>query len=641
VVNYNFVPKALAPLKKQRLLDKIAVFDMETSPWLMDTYGMTEKEVMRWHNKPIKPFLVGLLIDGEITYYDGKDCVKDFLIDYLHFSRRPYICFAHNGGKFDFLSLYETLRSDPELSEKFTAKAHMAHSRMIAMTVYDKHKHTWKFRDSFALLSSSLEKLCEDFKPEHNKLEMSEEDYHIPYKGHEQFWKRYLDNDLWSLFEILTMFNKVIAEVGGCVGFTIASTAMSTFRKKFLKQPIPTYFKWNNFVRIGYSGGRVEVFNMYAMDVNKPYYYYDCNSEYPSVMYEQKFPISKPERVHYKDADECIGKCGIMECDVITPPDLDIPILSFRTPDKKLLFPLGSWRASYEFSLIEKALKYGYVIKPKRVIEFQGERIFNEYVGRFYDLKKHSEGAVQKTMKLLLNCLYGKFGEKSEREELVTDPDDDIIGTFPTDSEFGYTIRKFLRYSGHHLPAIAARVTALAQLRLYNFIEYAQSKGGTIYYCDTDSVITDVRLPTSRELGEWKLEHEFIEGAFLAPKTYCLHTFDKDKPFKLVMKGFSKSLQNHLTLKDFERALPPHNDFTPFQEMRISPASFKTIYRRHLDGFVTEVSKKSIKQIYTKRKINDDLTTEPLQVINGEVQWAVQPSEELEPYEEEITFPEE
>jgi len=628
--NYSYTPKTLAPLKKQRLLNNIAVFDIETNRWADDTHGMSTEEINSWHNKKIEPFLAGLLIDGEVTFYEGADCINDFLRDYLVHANRKYVCFAHNGGKFDFLALYESLKRNKKLGERFFSRPFMAHSRMLALTVKDHHKHAWKFRDSYSLLSAGLPDLCRDWKPEHSKLDMPID---VPYKGNEALWKKYLTNDLWSLYDILNLFNGVIKDVGGSVGYTIASTAMSTFRKKFLTQEIPTYFIWNDFIRGGYSGGRVEIFNMYAMNVDKPYYYYDCNSEYPSVMYDNIFAIGKPERVHYKDADECKGKCGMMECDVITPPDLDIPILPYRTEEKKLLFPLGSWTATYEFSLIEKAIRYGYDIRPKRVIEFEGDSIFREYVGRFYDLKKHSEGAVRQTMKLLLNSLYGKFGERPDKEELITDPDEDITGALPLNDDFGYCVRKFRKHNAHHLPEISARVTALAQLRLYSFIEKVQQRGGRIYYCDTDSVITDIRMPTSQELGDFKLEHEFIEGVFLAPKTYCLHTYETDNPYKFVMKGFSKSLKEHLTFKDFEKALPPHNDYTAFQEYRVQPASFKTIMRRHLDGFVTEVTKKSIKSPYNKREVLDDLSTRPLQVINGEVQWKIPPRQELEPYE--------
>jgi hypothetical protein len=629
MANYNYKPEALKPLKKQRLLTNIAIFDIETDEWLPDTYRVPKEKIMEWHDRPLNPFLAGTLIDNKITIYEGKNCIKDFLNDYLIEENRGRICYAHNGGKFDFIALFEILRRDKHLERKFLMKTHMAHSRIITFKVKRRNSNrVWFFRDSFALLPDSLADLCDSFKPVHLKLERP----HDKYKGNEKEWQNYFKNDLLSLNEILVMFNQVIKDVGGSIGNTIASTAMATFRKKFLHQDLPTYYEWNDFIRKGYYGGRVEVFNMYAIDCGKPYYYYDCNSEFPAVMHDNIFPVSKPIRVDYADADECFGKCGVMECLVTTPKHLNIPILPYRTLEKKLIFPLGTWKGTYEFSLIEKAVMNGYEIKPLRTIEFEGEPLFKPYVDAFYTLKRQSEGAFQRTMKFLLNCLYGKWGERQDREELITDPDEDITGAFPLDDEFGYCIRKFQRFSAYHQPATASRVTSLAQLKLYSMFEEIQRRNGTIYYCDTDSVITDVRIPTSKELGEWKLEHEIIEAVFLAPKTYCLHTYDKDDPYKIVMKGFSNKMREHLSFQDFEDALPPNNNFSKFSEYRIAPASIKQIGTRHLHGFVTQVMPRSISHIYDKREIEDGLTTCPLQVEEGIVNWTTDPF--IEVYDE-------
>jgi hypothetical protein len=43
--------------------------------------------------------------------------------------------------------------------------------------------------------------------------------------------------------------------------------------------------------------------------------------------------------------------------------------------------------------------------------------------------------------------------------------------------------------------------------------------GGNIYYSDTDSIVTDLELPTSmvdpKVLGKLKLEHEVVRGYFI------------------------------------------------------------------------------------------------------------------------------
>lgn len=609
MANYGFIPRALAPLAKQRLLKNIAVFDIETTSWPDDCGSLTETEKQSWNNRRIEPFLV-MFTDGKRRlFWEDPDCMKDFLKDHLTHKNRQWVTFAHNGGKFDFLALYETLIRDPGLSKRFHAVPFLAHGRIIALKIKDADKHVWHFRDSYSLLLASLNNLCKAFKPAHMKLSRPV----VPYAEAVESWREYGMNDCLALYEILNMFNDTIRDVGGAVGYTIASTAMLTFRKKFLKQELPNYFAFNTIFRNAYYGGRVEIIRMHAPDRGTPYYYYDVNSEYPAVMYENCFPVSKPRSVRYKDVFDCCGRCGIMEASIISPNKLDIPLLPYREPSsKKLLFPLGRWVGWYDFSLIEKALSLGYRIKPLRCYEFDDAPLFREYVSTFYKLKSESEGALRETMKRLLNSLYGKFGEHHEREELITDPDEDITGSFPYDDVFGYSIRKYVRYSAYHLPAIAARITALAQLKLYSYIEKAVAAGGRIYYMDTDSLVTDVRLPTDTDLGGLKMEHEIKKAVFLAPKTYCLSLYDDEKE-KIVMKGFSSAFHDHITYKDFEEALFTGNLYK-FREENIEPASLKTVHIRHLDGFVTVLQKKSLNTFYDKRLINPDYSTEPLTI---------------------------
>lgn len=600
------MPTSLSPLKKGRPLKKLAVVDIETDEWIDDTYGMDKAEIQAWHNKRINVHLVSFYDGDLVKNFTGKNCVEDFFNFYLTFSHREYVCFAHNGGKFDFIALYETLTHSPSFAEKFWAKPLLVHGRIIAFTIHDKKKHVWHFRDSYPLLLSSLDNLSKSFNPGHKKSKRPS----VPFSEASEEWIKYCGQDCFALYEILQMFIRIIENVGGVVGYTAPSTAMLTFRKKFLHREIPTYFPYNNLFRNTYFGGRVEVFNMHAKETSKPYNYYDVNSLYPSVMGSNEFPISYPKRVYYSSAKNCIGKCGVMECDVSTPKDLYLPVLPYRH-EQKLFFPLGKWRGWYAFPFIEKALSLGYKIKPLRVYEFESANIFKEYVETFYKLKCEQDGAYRNIMKILLNSLYGKFGERQEREELITDPDESLEGSYLYDDLFGYSIRKYSRFSAYHLPVIASYVTSYAQLAWYEIAEKVIEKDKTLFYGDTDSIVTDMDIPTSTTLGELKLEHEIIEGVFLAPKAYCIRVKEEDK---IVLKGFSNSFRKHITMEDFRNALPPKNDFRPFHEDVVHPASLKQIHVRKLDGFVTMVDKKSMKEVYDKRQILQDLGTKPWKI---------------------------
>ena len=72
--------------------------------------------------------------------------------------------------------------------------------------------------------------------------------------------------------------------------------------------------------------------------------------------------------------------------------------------------------------------------------------------------------------------------------------------------------------------------------------------GGSIYYTDTDSIITDYKLPPEAlndDLGGLKLEHTIDRAWFLAPKIYMIIDLDGNKHVKF--KGVSHKQSSALT----------------------------------------------------------------------------------------------
>lgn len=602
---------SMDPLKRQKTLGNIGVFDIETNRWAdqKDLVGLTEEQIKtRWHDAPIIPFLLCYHDAEKDLTFEGPDCCEQFLRQHLTHKNRGKTIFSHNGGKFDLIALYQSLVRDKRLSQKFFARPIMQGSRILILIInsMDK-KNNWTFRDSFALLPSSLDYLSKSFKITHPKLPMPTK----PYDEAKKEWATYCLTDCYALYDVLKDFNDIIIDIGGCVKSTIASTALATFRLKFQNMPFYTYFEYNEVFRNAYYGGRSEVITLLAPERNGPYYYYDVNSMYPSVMADNIFPISRPQSVRYTNLEQCTGKCGIMECDVYAPEDLlDIPILPYHSEEmKKLIFPLGRWSGFYEFSLIEKAIKYGYEITPHRIWEFEGEPVFHDFVNTLYDIRMKSEGAKQYIMKNLLNSAYGKYAERPERHELITDPNADITGLSMVDETFGYMLRTYVRNSPHHLPAISIRVTALAQLKLYSLIEQIQHLGGTIYYMDTDSIMTNVRLPTSMILGDIKLEYDWKRGVFLSQKSYIIDPFEG--PPKVVMKGFTELKKKMNTYEQWEELLLTE-DFSKCFEHTVRPASLNEIRIRGLSGFVTLHQKRQLASIADKRLINPDFSTRPI-----------------------------
>lgn len=93
--------------------------------------------------------------------------------------------------------------------------------------------------------------------------------------------------------------------------------------------------------------------------------------------------------------------------------------------------------------------------------------------------------------------------------------------------------------------AISAAVTAYVRIHISQIKLDIMNMGGSIYYSDTDSIVTNIELPSNfvspTELGKLKLEHNIKHGIFIIGKTYCLIT-DENK-FINKAKGIkSKSL---------------------------------------------------------------------------------------------------
>jgi len=139
-------------------------------------------------------------------------------------------------------------------------------------------------------------------------------------------------------------------------------------------------------------------------------------------------------------------------------------------------------------------------------------------------------------VKILLNSLYGKFGQSASRRKVVPWSEDLPKGAIPVDgtslSPVWYIDEEVT--APYIMPQIAAHVTALARVRLY---DHLQACGDTLAYCDTDSIITSSVLDTSTQLGGLKNEYPGVTftGTFLAPKLYMLK--GSDGSTKVVAKG--------------------------------------------------------------------------------------------------------
>lgn len=252
----------------------------------------------------------------------------------------------------------------------------------------------------------------------------------------------------------------------------------------------------------------------------------------------------------------------IVKCNM-TIPDQHIPPIPYRDPNThRLFFPSGKWTAwltDVDFEiLIREGFKINMIFESK---EFDVFNDLGEYALSIYKKRKATDDHFMKILyKYLMNAVYGKLAERSEKKRMLIHPsretlerldfkyaqydDDDnlLIGgleqCYVRDGVFIEDI--YLPLQHVHVP-ISARITALSRELIYDLL----TDSSNAYYCDTDGFATDDDFPTGNELGELKMEKEIIYGEFHSPKVYSLRVNKEGKEETIVhAKGFSLGKQD-------------------------------------------------------------------------------------------------
>lgn len=444
--------------------------------------------------------------------------------------------YAHAGGLADSVFLLEFLADcdDYEVSASFSG------SSAIIIRI-KRGRLQWILVDSYWLLRDKLANLAKFVGMEKGEIDFETEsmvDMLI-----------YNKLDCVILHEAISQFQDNLWDIGGELSMTLASSAMTLFKRAYLKKPIPTSKAVNDKIRGAYYASRVEVITKRCENA----YYYDVNSSFP---YAMTFP--SPGRLFsvgrtLKDSD--LGDSGdtlaIAEV-TVRVPDMHLPPLPFRY-DGGVYFPVGRWRAWLTGVDIELLLKMGGRVEAvHEVLRFCSQGYLRDYALDLYEkrLKAKQTGSTMEIVvyKLLLNSLYGKFGESREKTGLILNPEnpphpsEEIERGMEMLFPGAYLVTEEVDVAHEHVP-IAAWITSIARRTLYD----AMIGAGDYFYCDTDGfATTNPDIPTGDKLGDLKLETVIKEGHFIRPKVYTMT--DSDGVQKVKAKGFTLKPDYHETL---------------------------------------------------------------------------------------------
>lgn len=575
----------LRPLKLGRKSKKFYVFDTETG--IIDKKGNIEYILSARPEHIIFGVIYGP--DGFIKILKSP---KEFKKEFKKRRYKNKIVYAHN-AEYDLSAVYGNVY-DLDRSAIFNGK-------FICAT-----NGNCMFADSFNLLSTSVKKLGELLGI--HKKELGEKlKSHIDNFIEDQY---YCVRDCEIIYKSLeNVFNE--AEPS----FTIGSLAMKIFRKTCIKNTIKINPLSDKFFDC-YYGGRTEAFKIGECHAKV----YDINSSYPYVMQEMKFP--NPEKFTSRKNPSLDDTCFILEnfegmitATITIDKNEKLPVLPFRQNDR-LIFPCGTFRGSWTIPEFNYALKVNAIIikSVDEIIYSQSiQPPFKEYIKKFYDKRNQTKNDFERYYyKMLLNNLYGKFGQRS-KDQYRYCMNDDESKKFMIKNKIKYAeimpvnIGFFLRYEQnklfqHTIACWASYVTSYGRIRLHEMMAKHIDK---LIYCDTDSVFIekDLRL-NSTNLGDWKKEKKIVTNV-RALKDYVYYE-GGEKEF-LFKEGEEKEMLKGVK-KDAKKWDKESNVFT-YNRMIKTRESFRRVDNLPPGTFINQT--KVISGDYKKRTILKGGKTKP------------------------------
>ena len=590
-----YLPTLSNKIKSRRYV----IFDCESS---VKKLPNGEKE----HTfKLVSSKYVELFSDGKIKTEKTKIFwrIKDFhfYLQELFLQKRNYHLIAHN-SKYDvdicdIFDLFDTLKLSCKIFNPKTGN-YLLHfgSKLGSIIVLDSLNF---FRAKLETIGKEI-----NFKklsmPKDNKFGLN--------------WIIYCIQDTNIIFELLVIMSKYFAKFDlGDLRPTVASLALTVFRKKFHHTNMLTHTNLRilNLEYSSYFGGRTEAFQLGKLP-KQYYYYYDFNSLYPSVMVNQKysiklrryFPVSSIKQLRRFIVNHgCIATVKISTKEPLFP----------KFHEKFTVFPVGNFITTLATAELKLALELNLIKDVLDLAVYFQEDIFTNYVDYFHKQKtKHkSQGKTVLGLfdKLMLNSLYGKFGQKTvtlKKLKGLSDLKYDFYHEVNLEKKTLDRIKviNYLKYietknhvSTYSIPSIATEVTSLARVKLVKAIRDIGWKN--VFYCDTDSILTNK------------------EGMEIIEKKYAGKTLGK-----LVLEKSSNSVVIN-GLKDYTFGIETRLKGVPKNSKRISKNKYKyekwittteALSRKNSRKIISKNVEKVMTRKYSKGIINFDKSVSPIEL---------------------------
>jgi hypothetical protein len=551
------------------------------------------------------PYLICLY--GPKGYIDfwGENCMEEFkqVLMIMKAGKSKKVIWTFNGGRFDYILLISAIiDKDTKIIGSATSYKQIECGNI-------------SFNDLYMLLPiGSLAKQCEIWDVPISKL-----NFDIAGKDREYFetFKEDIINycrvDTLAVCHILFKFRQLMESEYKQIDFspkkwmTLATLTFNIF-KLYLDDEI------EGSKGVAYENERDSYYGGVCYHTTKlqdKAYYYDINSSYPAAMLkEMPFKYLATEIYCGQEILEtnlylCLFEYNQDVNCVMTPQHTKNGLEYKRKIE-------SSWRWGVELIFLMNNEK----IHGLRIEKFQIysiKKVFNKYITDIYNKRLESPTPQHKLLyKLLMNSLYGKFGQRKYKSRVIYDSKDlalflDSLDTesfveaitliykdgeielYMVSVEEGYQDTNFVG----SMVRFSSYITSLSRINLFEVI-YAVGDTN-IFYMDTDCVFSRIPIPQhyidNNVLGKWKLEAECKDCYFWGPKLYAYKTIEGDQQLKL--KGVSNRM-------DF--------DIERFERDKSYIVSDNTSFFRFFGQILVENRNKIIKHMDSRREWDDNIS---------------------------------
>jgi DNA polymerase family B len=493
-------------------MNPAAIYDIETESW--DTFALGALRYpdgsVEMHRDERSMLEAVLSIDGEVWAHNGSRFDHVWLLDAMqrHGRSQPVNIMASGAGivkmQIGKTVLLDTMRVFPMSLSKLTKGA--------KQSLADLCRCGKEGCGGYCVITSNM--------PANIRTRVSE----------------YLYADVSELWKACEHFQGFAESVGLKLGITVGSTAWKSARDELGLEPAGLPMNAWSRARLGYLGGRVEVFRR----LSARGFTCDVNSMYPWAIATIPLPVDYLGLFYGGKAGSLYnqGLPGIY-CATVTVPESFIPPLPVRCKTG-IAYPTGTFSGTWPANELLYAETRG--VKLERFhygVVFRAERIiFDSWVDRlFTERMKRGKASREGTwIKWVCNSVTGKLGSKSEKRSVKVWPDIRALkacacrqgaqcrcGAYrPLDAggRMWESVQPTRKPEACAHVEWAAYLTGAARVKLAKQLIAGPDDA---VYCDTDSCYSEQpRSGLGGELGEWSpATYEAFES--LGPKMYrCL-----------------------------------------------------------------------------------------------------------------------